>query len=62
MVWKLLSYLDKPIGRETVLTVGKEEPDFSVGTEETVAAMETVLGAVRSIDCPKTETQQHLNL
>ena len=54
MIGKLLSY--KPIGMETVLTVGKEEPDFSVSTEETVAAMETVLGAIRSINGSQTET------
>ena len=44
---------------ETVLTVGKEEPDFSVSTEETVAAMETVFGAISSIDGAQTETQKH---
>ena len=38
-----------------MLTVGEEEPDFSVRCVETVTAMETIPRLISSVDGPQTE-------
>ena len=42
-----------------MLTVGEEEPDFSVRGVETVTAMETIPCLISSVNGPQTKKQKH---